>query len=371
NMGGLLLEPQMHRLSHETDGYKFTVEVKFKAMFDKMRESFKLVKAMLFTTDFNDDKRLQEIIAELKSRLQSIMEHSGDSAAALRAASYYSKTMYIKEQYYGISFYKFIESIDANFESKKEELKKKLGEACRCIFTRKNLVVNYTAPLEQLAELNQEIENLPFYESCTSCKGTHEFEPEQRNEGFKTSARIQYVARSGNYTKAGYEFNGSLNVLRTIMNYEYLWNNVRVRGGAYGCSALFTRQGDCTFTSYRDPNLKITNQVFEKAADYIEKFSAGNREMNKFIIGTMSELDAPLSTSAKGARNFIMYMTDTTYEDIQKSREEVLTTTASDIQNLAPMIRAAMECNNICTVGNEGKIEEDREIFNETKNLFD
>ena len=198
-----------------------------------------------------------------------------------------------------------------------------------------------------------------------------DFTPKKLNEGFKTSAGIQYVARAGNFVDKGYSYKGSLKVLKVILNYDYLWNNVRVKGGAYGCGSMFTRSGDSYFASYRDPNLKNTNQVFENIPDYIRKFNVDKRDMTKYIIGTISDMDTPLSPMSKGNRSLSAYMSSISYEKIQKERNDVINTNVDEIRSLADLIENVLSAKNICVIGNEDKIENEKDLFDNVLNLYD
>ncbi len=197
-----------------------------------------------------------------------------------------------------------------------------------------------------------------------------EFVPEQKNEGFKTSSQIQYVARAGSFARAGLPYTGALLVLRTIMGYDYLWNNIRVQGGAYGCMNRYSRTGNSYMVSYRDPNLENTNRVFEESAAYTENFDASPRDMTKYIIGTVSGMDTPLNPSAKGYRSMGAWMTGLTFEQVQKERDEVLACGCEEIRALAPYLRAVFSRNNLCVIGNGERVEESRELFKTVENLF-
>ena len=154
------------------------------------------------------------------------------------------------------------------------------------------------------------------------------------------------------------------------MGYGYLWENVRVKGGAYGCMCTFGKSGDCYFVSYRDPNLLKTIEVYEHAAEAIEKFDADERTMTQYIIGAISELDTPMNPAAKGLNSLSAYMTGLTQEIMQKERDELLSATPEDIRSLAAYIRAFMADDFLCVVGNADKIKEAEGIFGYTENLF-
>ena len=173
-----------------------------------------------------------------------------------------------------------------------------------------------------------------------------------KKEGIKTPSAVQYVARAGHIRR----YTGAYRILKVILSYEYLWIQVRVKGGAYGCMSGFGLYGDSYLVSYRDPNLSQTNEVFERTADYVEQFDAGERDMTKYIIGTISELDTPLTPSAEGTRSMSAWLTHTTMEDLQKIRDEILNASPSDIRALAVGIRELLEEGSLCAIGNEGKI---------------
>ncbi len=158
--------------------------------------------------------------------------------------------------------------------------------------------------------------------------------------------------------------------MRTIMSYDYLWFNVRVKGGAYGCMTLLKKNGDACFVSYRDPNLKKTVETYEGAVEYLKQFAADEREMTKYVIGTMSELDTPLTPSLKGARSLTAYLSGYGDEEIQKERDEVLKVTVDDIRALADHIKAMLDGDNICVVGNEEEIRNNDTLFMNMGNLI-
>ncbi|MBR3644793.1 MAG: insulinase family protein, partial [Lachnospiraceae bacterium] len=189
--------------------------------------------------------------------------------------------------------------------------------------------------------------------------------------GLKNSSQIQYVVRTGRFDDKGCKFDGAMYVLRTILGYEYLWNKIRELGGAYGCSASFNKTGEMIMSSYRDPKLKETNDVYKSVPQYIREFDVDDREMLKYIIGTISGMDAPLSASDAGARSFNMYISETTIDMLREVRQQVLGAGVETIRACADAVEAALSDDNICVVGNENKIEENRELFKNTINLFE
>jgi Zn-dependent M16 (insulinase) family peptidase len=301
---------------------------------------------------------------------------AGHSVAVDRAMSYYSVHGLFKETTTGIAFYKFVEDLAENFAAKADTAIAKMKELMQMIFTKENLMISITAEEEGFKRF---AEKLPSFSGKLSAKAdsklfeaydTSALKPECLNEGYKTAMQVQYVARAGNYMKAGFEYTGALKVLKTILSYDYLWNNVRVKGGAYGCMCGFSGvDGDGYFTSYRDPNLRETDNIYEKAAEYVMNFNADERDVTKYIIGTFSSLDAPLTPQAQGKRSLSMYIAGITEDDLQKERDEVRNVTIEEIRSLHTIIRAFLDAGNICVIGNESKITENQDMFKEIKSL--
>lgn len=370
--GGISVSFNSYTDTKAPEKYKAFMEVRAKVMYDKLSFAFDMIKEMLLTSKFEDEKRLYEIIAQLKSRLQMSLTSSGHTTAVMRAMSYFSDTAYLSELTSGITFYKLVEKIEKDFENEKENLIKKLRETVSYIFASENLMVSYTSEAKGLEGLEAQVESLK--ESLGNSKyqkAEYKFNVQQKNEGFKTSSKVQYVSRAGNFRREGLVYTGALRILKTILSYDYLWNNVRVKGGAYGCMSGFGRTGDGYFASYRDPNLEKTNETFERTLEYVENFQADERDMTKYIIGTISEMDTPLNPYAKGGRSLTAYLTNLSFEDLQRERDEVLTAKDADIRALKQHVKAVLAQKNFCVIGSEEKIEEQQNMFKEVRNLFE
>ena len=155
-----------------------------------------------------------------------------------------------------------------------------------------------------------------------------------------------------------------------MMNYDYLWIRLRVQGGAYGCMSGFAASGSGYFTSYRDPNLKETYDVYEGAVDYVKNFEADERTMRKYIIGAISGMDTPLGAADKGARSLNAWMCNTSYEKIQTYRHELLNTNVETIRSLAGIVEAIVHSGIRCVVGSTSKIEENKDMFQKIEPLI-
>ena len=351
-----------------------TFEMKGKALYPKMDVLFSMMREILMESKLDDEKRLKEILAMLKSRLQMSFMSSGHTTAALRALSYASPIQKFKDDTDGIHFYEVVKEVEENFENKKETLISNVKKIARYIFRADNMMVSYTSAEEGLEIACEEISKLKHLlnegEKEELSQNGCVLHCEKRNEGFKTSSKVQYVARVGNFIDNGVDYKGTLQILRVILGYDYLWQNVRVKGGAYGCMCSFSRLGDGYLVSYRDPNLKKTMDVYEGIVDYLKSFEVDERDMTKYIIGTISNIDRPMNPSAKGERSMNLYMNHVSAEMIKEERMQILNAKQEDIRALAEVVEAVLKAEQICVIGSEEKIQEEAGMFKEVKNLF-
>ncbi len=345
--------------------------VKAKALYKDIPFVFEMIKEILCTSKLDDDRRLYEIIAKMKSRLQMGLASSGHTTAVNRALSYFSENSYFQEMIGGIDFYKLIDELERNFQEKKQEIRENLDQLIKMVFRPENLIVSYTAEEEGCRCMEEQVEELKkvlYTEEVKEGSMVPDFEV--KNEGFMTSGQVQYVAAAGNFAEAGYQYTGALRILKVILSYEYLWTNIRVKGGAYGCMSGFRRNGDSFLVSYRDPNLKKTLEVFKNTGKFIRSFDADEREMTKYIIGTISELDTPMTPSAKGSMSLNAWFTGITEEDLKKERLEILNAQTQDIRALADIVDYVMGQNRICVIGSEEKIGQEKDVFGTTGHLI-
>lgn len=369
--GGIKAAVNTYTNAENMSEYKVTLEIQSKALYEKRDKALELMKEIILTSKFDDTKRLYEILSEAKSRMQTAMTGAGHSTALIRTLSYFSPTAAVSEQISGIPQCRLLEEITGDYENKKEELTANLKELIRCIFRPENLMVDLTAAKEGFAGIKEKVTELKK-ELFTEPVSGEGFIPsfEKKNEGFLTAGQVQFVCRAGNFINRGLPYTGSLKVLKVMMGYDYLWNQVRVKGGAYGCMCGFYRNGDGYFVSYRDPNLDKTVQVYEQAADYIRQAKLDERTVTQFIIGAVSELDTPMTPAARGSYSKGGYLTGLSMEKVQKERDEVLNTTAEQLRELYKYVQAFMKEDCLCVVGNGEKIKGNKDLFGEIDQLF-
>ncbi len=362
--GGIVNDITAYAKLGAANDYTAMFGVKTKVLYDEMPKALELIQEMLFETKLDDYKRLKEIIAEQVSRSEMKLNSAGHSYASVRAMSYCSSNGRYNDLTGGIAYYDFLKELEEHFDEKKETIADTLQKVLTRIIGKDNLLVSFTSD-ETGYHLFEKV--LPtFIDKLPTTRKVQErviVPVKVKNEGFKTSSQVQYVARAGNFSLSGYKYTGALKILKVILSYDYLWINVRVKGGAYGCMSGFGLDGNSYLVSYRDPNLRETNEVFDHTVEYLRNFSVDERDMTKFIIGTISSMDTPMNPSAKGARSLSAYLSGVSELDLQKERDEVLSAGVEDIRALADIVQAVLDNQLICVIGNENKIEENKELF--------
>lgn len=357
----------------DCDDYrKYTVHftVEGKALYSKVPELLAYMKEMFTETVFDDTGRLREILLENKSMLEGSYTGMAHRAALKRATSYFSAYGTAMELTDGIAYYEFISDLLENFEDRKEEAVAKLYEAYDCIFARDVLTVSVTADAQGYEIVEREAKEL-LEAFSPEAKGTGlVLAAEKKNEGFITPGQVQYVCCAGDYKAEGIDYTGAYEVLRTAMSYGYLWNNIRVMGGAYGAAFMAGENGRMAFVSWRDPHLNRTMKVYEDAVEYIENFDADEAEMTKYVIGTMSSVDMPRTPRMEGERGYMAYFTGKSPEEMQKKRDEILQVTVEDIRKLAAGVRTMLSKNCFCTIGSGPKVKADGERFMTVRDLL-
>ena len=373
--GGISASTGVYPHVKKQDDMQFMFELRVKTLASELPQAMDLLREILMTTKVSDEKRLREIIAQLRSRIEAAFDGSGHSVASMRALSYFSRAAYYQEATAGISFYELVSDLDEHFDEKKDELIARLMRLVQMIFVPERMLVSvvcegadYQAVEEQIAFL---LKNLYVSKETVKERMLPKVHLEKKNEGFMDASQVQYVARAGNYVRHGFSYNGALRILKVIMGYDYLWINVRVKGGAYGCMNSYMRNGDTYFVSYRDPNLKKTDEIYDGIPQYLADFKADEREMTKYIIGTISDMDTPMNPSAKGARSMTAYLQGLDFADIQKERDQVIGATEDDIRALKDLIASVLDEKNICVIGNEENLKSQSDMFMQLKNLYE
>ena len=369
--GGIAYGIEVYDSAIDTDAFRAMFAVRGKALYPEMDFMFSMIREVLTTSRLDDTKRLYEIIARVKSRAQANLVSAGHSTAVLRGASYASPMAAFQDEMAGIGYYQFIEKLEKNFDSCKDEIVRNLRRVMEEVLRPENFCVSYTGERESLDAVKiQTSETRKVLFNGQKPEAVSQLFCTKKNEAFKTSGQVQYVAQNGNFRKKGLEYTGALEILKVILSYDYLWINIRVKGGAYGCMSGFKRSGESFLVSYRDPHLKRTLEVYQGVPDYIRAFEADEREMTKYIIGTISNKDVPRTPQMQGSISKAAYFSKVTEEMLQKERDQILGAQKEDIQALAALVEAVLADEQICVVGSETAISKAEDVFMEVKPLI-
>lgn len=369
--GGISTGTASHPDIKDRNNFVFKFEVKLKVLEKNLDKALELMEQMLLASDFTDTKRLGEIVAQIKARLQANLSSSGHLVAAMRSMSSFSRYALYQDELKGIAFYRSICRIEKELFESPESVSDKLAAIAKKLFARNRMLISFTGNSEAYGNAKLSLEKvIAGFNKMSAIGNQAEVHFNTAKEAFIDASQIQYVAKTGDFICEGYEYTGALRLLRIILSYDYLWINVRVKGGAYGCMNTFLRSGESYFVSYRDPNLSDTLDVYDRIPEYIKSFSPDERDMTKYIIGTFSALDTPMNPEAKGSRSMSAYLEGISYEQIQKERNEILNAQPEDIRRLADLVEAVLKKDSICVIGNENMIKESAGLFENVEKLI-
>ena len=369
--GGISTGTASHPDIKDRNNFVFKFEVKLKVLEKNLDKALELMEQMLLSSDFTDTKRLGELVAQIKARLQANLSSSGHLVAAMRSMSSFSRYALYQDELKGVAFYRSICRIEKELSESPKSVSDKLAAIAKKLFARNRMLISFTGNNEAYGNAKPSLEKvIAGFNKMSAIGNQAEVHFNTAKEAFIDASQIQYVAKTGDFICEGYEYTGALRLLRIILSYDYLWINVRVKGGAYGCMNTFLRSGESYFVSYRDPNLSDTLDVYDRIPEYIKSFSPDERDMTKYIIGTFSALDTPMNPEAKGSRSLSAYLEGITYEQIQKERNEILNAQPEDIRRLADLVEAVLKKDSICVIGNENMIKESAELFENVEKLI-
>lgn len=369
--GGISTGTASHPDIKDRNNFVFKFEVKLKVLEKNLDKALELMEQMLLSSDFTDTKRLGELVAQIKARLQANLSSSGHLVAAMRSMSSFSRYALYQDELKGVAFYRSICRIEKELSESPKSVSDKLAAIAKKLFARNRMLISFTGNNEAYGNAKPSLEKvIAGFNKMSAVGNQAEVHFNTAKEAFIDASQIQYVAKTGDFICEGYEYTGALRLLRIILSYDYLWINVRVKGGAYGCMNTFLRSGESYFVSYRDPNLSDTLDVYDRIPEYIKSFSPDERDMTKYIIGTFSALDTPMNPEAKGSRSLSAYLEGITYEQIQKERNEILNAQPEDIRRLADLVEAVLNKDSICVIGNENMIKESAGLFENVEKLI-
>ena len=340
--------------------------VYLKTTVEKLKTALDLLGTILSQTNFENIDRMLELLKRHQSQVESTVTQNGLGMAVNRLESYYSRRGAFANRIRGLDYYWFITDLAAGFGSNPWQVMADVKQVYELLFSRNNLV---TATTCSEPEFNAYCGHFRNFAARLPDKPVVHYNwilPHiPKNEGILTSSKVQYVVQGFDFRKLGLTWDGKWNVLSQIISTDWLQTRIRVIGGAYGGWCSFGRNGTAYFASYRDPNLKETLDSYRSTTDYLKSFAADSSAMTRYIIGTISNLDYPLTPSQKGDIAFRWHLEHTNPEDLQQERDEVLSTTAADIRNMSDRIARILGQNTYCVYGNDEKLNINKDLFSD------
>lgn len=319
---------------------------------------------------FGDIEKLKKLISMIQSRTELMLSKDGKTCAIVRSMASFSKMAYYKELLRGISFYRFINRVEKLFDDNPKYVIEMLENINSIIFNRERLEISVTCndklSLKATSIMNRYLCLLNSNNIRVEQLFCNKF---GKKEAFIDELSNYNIAVSGNYKNENYKYVGYLQILKVILDYDFLYLNIRKKGGAYGNMSSFLRNGDTYFASYRDPNMKQTIDVIHGMSNFIETLSINDQLINNYKIGALRKLEFPLTPHSEGIYSMSLLLQNVTYEDLQREKDEILFANLQDIRRLSDLIQCVIKQDSICVIGNEEKIMKYKGFFDRFESL--
>ena len=336
--------------------------VRGKATMSQAGEMLNILKDVLLTTKFDNRERLKQMVLEEKAGLESGLVPGGHSFVNMRLRAQFGESGWATDEMKGIGYLFALRELANDIDKKWKSVLKKLETIRDLLINRKALVCNVTLDGENWKAFQPQFDSfLAALPSKEAKLFSYDIQPATKKEGLTIPAQVNYVGKGANLYELGYQHDGSSEVIIGYLRMAYLWEKVRVQGGAYGAFAAFDdRSGVFTFLSYRDPNVAGTIAAYDKAADFLKHLDASrlsDNELTKAIIGAIGDLDAYQLPDAKGYTSMMRYLTGRTDEMRQKTRDEVLSTNGEDFIAFGEVLEKVAQSNAVAVLGSQSAIE--------------
>ena len=333
-----------------------------KATLNQAGELLHIVKDALLSTNFDDRERFKQIVLEEKAGLESGLVPGGAAFVNMRLRAQFDESGWATDQMKGINYLFALRELASDIDRKWKSVLKKLETMRELLINRRALICNVTLDAENWKAFRPQLDSfLSVLPAKEPKRSSFDIQPFIRKEGLSIPAQVNYVAKGANLYTLGYQYDGSAEVITGYLRLAYLWEKIRVQGGAYGAYVIFDdRSGVLSFLSYRDPNVVGTLESYDRAADFLKGLDAArftNNELTKAIIGTLRQFDAYQLPDAKGYTSMMRYLTNRTEELRQKARDEVLSTNGEDFIAFGEVLEKVAQSNAVAVLGSQSAIE--------------
>jgi len=375
------IDYHLYPIEKNKENSKNDLDLKFNISLKFLNQNIKKVELILneiFNNIVFKKEKIREVLTKTKSNMQISFIENGHFISSVQAESKLSYNSKLNNLLFNLEYFRFIENLEKNFETNYEEIIKSFQEIYLNIFKKENLIITICTDKEDI----EFIENLNLKSSILNNSDSKiinrneyfsELNLSNLNIAVSTTSQVNYVSKSISYSNIeNFEkINniGAQKVIKTYLRYKYLWEKVRVLGGAYGSFSSLKLDSTITFTSYRDPNLKETLEVYDNFSTNILKENFDKKEIQKLIIATISSEDIPQSYESKLLTESIYYLNEISIEFRNKIREQILNFKKEDFIAQKPIFDLFFKTNNISVLGNEKKIEENKNLFDKIEKL--
>lgn len=324
-----------------------------KATADKVEDLFGLMAEVINETDFDNPQRFTQMVLEERARLEQSLIPAGHGTVMTRLRASFCKAGQISERMGGITYLEAVRALSERVANDWQSVRADLEILRGLVLNRPGLVVNLTADAALLEHAERAasalVRALP---SAFSVPVIREALNLPSSEGLLVPAQVNYVGKGSNIFDLGYVWKGSAHVIARHLRMGWLWDQVRVQGGAYGAfCALDRMSGTLTQVSYRDPNVDRTLAAYDGAADYLRALQLSDRELTLAIVGAIGDLDTYLLPDARGAASLSRYLTDDREDLRQQMRDEILSTTRQDFVDFAEVMAEVAKNGKVCALG--------------------
>ncbi|MGM9560628.1 MAG: peptidase M16, partial [Phascolarctobacterium sp.] len=366
--GGVTFDVRAISAAEDANDYRLYFVVKAKALLENLPHVFDLLEAIGLESLLTDVKRFKELLSEVKTDWDDEFFNRGQTIAISRLYSYCAAGARANEQDQ-FSYYQFLKKLYDNFANEGNKVLAQLQELAQHFFQQSNYTLFYSCDAEDREQVRSNClafaSKLP--QSPVVAKPAALPAP-GHNEGITTAGKVQYVAAGGSFAKFGHRYVGAMKVLETILRYEYLWTKIRIQGGAYGATARFELNGLGVFASYRDPQLAKSLDAYKELPAWLKSVEFPARELDKYVIGTISGMDTPLTNTMRMDQAALQYLKQLPDSTRQRVRNEVLDVSNTDLQALGKVVEDMLSDGLICVVGGKQAIEANKEKFTEIIN---
>ena len=324
-----------------------------------------LLEDVINNTIFDDYKRLKERLLEIKNTITMSISNNGHRFAARRAMSAINYENYVGDLVSGIRYLDFITELCNDFDNKKDAIVSNLLNVKK-LLAKDNFTAAFTGNKEMLSKVSPVIDK--FYNSLNLnvSYDKQEFKENILNEGIMASFDVSFNALVGKYD---IPYNSGMGVLLNSLYNDYLWTEVRVKGGAYGVMPQIRRDGFIVLVSYRDPNIKKTYDTYKNIPNYIDSFNPTDDELLKLKIGAIGNVILVLHNKDKAETARTYYFKGVTDEIRINEINDVINAKATDFKEYKKAFIEALANPSITTIGNKNKVEESKDLFKSTRNL--